>query len=75
MSLTSIGQTKTPSRPVEVTFAAETGTPSDAQEILLIGRKAASGSADDYKVVERFRHKITASLQQGQVSMYELLLA
>ena len=52
MSTTNIGQTKTPSRPVEVTFAAELGTPSDAQEVLLIGHKFASGEADNYKVVE-----------------------
>lgn len=52
MALTNIGNTKTPSRPVEITFAAETGTPSDSQEILLVGHKAASGTAENYKVVE-----------------------
>lgn len=40
MSLTSIGQQKTPGRPIEITFAAETGLPSDSQEVLLIGHVA-----------------------------------
>lgn len=35
--LTSIGQQKTPGRPIEITFAGETGIPSDSQEVLLIG--------------------------------------
>jgi len=53
MSLTSIGSQKTPGRPIEITFAAETGTPSDAQEVLLIGKKhASSGTATAYEVVE-----------------------
>jgi len=43
MALTSIGQQKTPGRPIEITFAAETGLPSDSQEVLLIGH-AASGA-------------------------------
>ncbi len=53
MAITSIGDQKTPARPVEITFAAETGTPSDEQELLLIGHRgsgAASGSASDYVV-------------------------
>jgi phage tail sheath gpL-like len=45
MSLTSIGSQKTPGRPIEQTFAAETGTPSDDQELLLIGHMAATGAA------------------------------
>lgn len=44
MTLTNIGQQKTPGRPIEITFAAETGIPSDAQEVLLIGH-AVSGFA------------------------------
>lgn len=43
MALTSIGSQKTPGRPVEITFAAETGLPTDDQELLLIGH-AASGA-------------------------------
>jgi phage tail sheath gpL-like len=51
--LTSIGSQKTPARPIELTFAAETGIPSADQEVLLIGHKdAASGSATPYTVVE-----------------------
>lgn len=53
MALTNIGQQKTPGRPVEITFAAETGTPSDLQEVLLIGHKdAVSGTATVYEVSE-----------------------
>lgn len=53
MALTSIGSQKTPGRPIEITFAAETGTPSAVQEVLLIGHKdAASGSATVYEVVD-----------------------
>lgn len=49
MSLTSIGPQKTPGRPVEITFAAETGIPSDAQEVVIIGHKdAVSGSVAAY---------------------------
>lgn len=42
MALTSLPDQKTPARPVEITFAAETGLPSQNQEVLLIGH-AASG--------------------------------
>lgn len=50
MALTSIGQQKTPGRPVEITFAADTGLPSDAQEVLLIGH-AASGATGTNSVI------------------------
>lgn len=50
MALTSIGQQKTPGRPIEITFAAETGLPSDAQELILIGR-AASGATGTNTIV------------------------
>lgn len=50
MALTSIGQQKTPGRPVEITFAAELGLPSDLQELLLIGH-AASGATGTYTVI------------------------
>lgn len=53
MALTSIGDQKTPGRPVEITFAAETGIPSDAQELTLIGHKdAVSGSIAAYEITE-----------------------
>lgn len=56
MSLTSLGDRKTPSRPVEIAFAPETGLPSDSKEIILIGHRgdgAASGSSGvvNYTVV------------------------
>lgn len=53
MALTSIGSQKTPGRPIEITFAAETGLPTDDQELLIIGRRGASGasgSVADYSV-------------------------
>ncbi len=43
MAISSLPDQKTPARPVEVTFAADTGTPSANQEVLLIGH-AASGA-------------------------------
>lgn len=45
MALTSIGTQKTPGRPIELTFAGETGIPSANQELLLIGKLGASGGA------------------------------
>lgn len=50
MALTSIGQQKTPGRPVEVTFGADPSAPSDLQEVLLIGR-AASGATGANTVI------------------------
>lgn len=47
--IVSIGDQRTPGRPVEITFAAETGIPSDAQEVVIIGHKdAVSGSVAPY---------------------------
>lgn len=50
MALTSIGNQKTPGRPIEITFGTDTGIPSALQELLLIGHKttdniAGSGTA------------------------------
>jgi len=50
MALTSIGSQKTPGRPVEITFAGETGLPSDEQEVLLIAH-AESGATGTNTVV------------------------
>lgn len=51
MSLTSIGTQKTPGRPIELTFDAETGLPSANQELLLFGKKdATSGTAAVYEL-------------------------
>lgn len=52
MALTSIGTQLTPGRPIEITFAAQTGLPSDVQEVLLIGHKGATGSATAYQVTQ-----------------------
>lgn len=43
MTVTSIGDARTPATPVETTFAADVGAPNATQEILLIGKRAASG--------------------------------
>lgn len=54
MSLTSLADRKTPGRPIEITFAPETGLPTASQEVLLIGHRgagAASGTATAYSVV------------------------
>lgn len=50
MALTSIGTQRTPGRPIEITFEAEQGLPSDLQELLLIGH-AASGATGINTVV------------------------
>lgn len=57
MSLTSLGDRKTPSRPVELAFAPETGLPDDAQGLIIVGHRgsgAASGSSGiaNYDIVE-----------------------
>lgn len=51
MALTSIGSQKTPGRPVEITFAAQLGLPSDTKTVLLIGHQG-SGTAVDNVVVK-----------------------
>lgn len=51
MALTSIGQQKTPGRPVEITFDGETGLPSDQQELLLIGHAAPGTTGTDSVIV------------------------
>lgn len=45
MAVTSIGDARTPATPVEVTLAAATGTPSANQEVLMFGRRGASGGS------------------------------
>lgn len=50
--LTSIADQKTPGRPIEITFDADTGLPSALQELILVGHLAATGaSAAPYTVV------------------------
>lgn len=56
MGLTSIGQQKTPGRPVEITFGPNQGLPASIQPVVLIGHRgagAASGSSGiaNYDVV------------------------
>lgn len=51
MPLTSIGSQKTPGRPIEITFAAQLGLPSDLKSVLLIGHQG-SGTAVDNVVVK-----------------------
>lgn len=45
MNLTSIGDRKTPSRPIEITTDPELGLPSDLKTLLLIGHAASSMAA------------------------------
>lgn len=52
MNISSLPDQKTPGRPVELTFAGETGTPSANQEVCLIGH-AASGMAASAEYVAR----------------------
>jgi len=52
MALTSLPDQKTPARPIEITFAAETGTPSANQEVLLIGHAAVGIPASGLYVVQ-----------------------
>lgn len=47
MSITNIGNQKTPGRPVEITFGPELGLPSDEQQVLLIGRAASGATGVD----------------------------
>lgn len=56
MALTNIADQKTPGRPIELTFGADTGLPSTLQQVLLIGHAIAktdpaSGTATAYKVI------------------------
>lgn len=50
-TVTSIGDARTPATPVEQTFAADTGQPAATQEVLLMGKRAASGgTATNYRI-------------------------
>lgn len=68
MALTSIGQQKTPGRPVEITFAAETGLPSDNQEVLLIGHADASIPASGLYVVKTISNSGDLTAASGEVA-------
>lgn len=61
MALTSIGQQKTPGRPVEITFAGDTGLPSDAQEVLLIGHAASGATGTNTVIVIENSGDLTAA--------------
>ena len=52
MALTNIADQKTPGRPIEITFAADTGTPSANQEVLLIGHADVATPASGLYVVQ-----------------------
>lgn len=45
MALTTIGDQKTPGRPVEIAFAPETGLPSPNQIVTIIAHRGASGAS------------------------------
>jgi phage tail sheath gpL-like len=61
MALTSIGQQKTPGRPVEITFSADTGLPSDSQEVLLIGHAASGATGTNTVIVVENSGDVTAA--------------
>lgn len=65
MALTSIGQQKTPGRPVEITFAADTGLPSDAQEVLLIGHAASGATGTNTVIVIENSGDLTAASSEA----------
>lgn len=71
MALTSIADQKTPGRPIEITFAAETGLPSANQEILIFGHMveagAASGNAVPYTVYN-IANSASVSAASGEIS-------
>jgi len=66
MALTSIGSQKTPGRPVEITFAADTGLPSDSQEVLLIGHAASGATGTNTVIVIENSGDLTAA--SGEVA-------
>lgn len=52
MAISTLPDQKTPARPVEITFAGETGTPSANQEVCLIGHAASGFAASGLYVVK-----------------------
>lgn len=68
MALTSIGSQKTPGRPVEITFAAETGLPSDLQEVLLIGHAASGIAASALYTVQTITNSGDVTAASGEVA-------
>lgn len=52
MAISTLPDQKTPARPVEISFAGETGTPSANQEVLLIGHAASGFPASGIGVVK-----------------------
>lgn len=68
MALTSIGYQKTPGRPVEITFAAELGLPSDEQEVLLIGHAASGTPASGLYVVQTISNSGDLEAASGEVA-------
>lgn len=49
MALTSIGDARTPARPIEVTFGADTGQPSANQPLVLVGHMSSTGTNTAYQ--------------------------
>lgn len=67
MALTSIGDARTPATPVEVTFAAGTGTPSANQEMLIFGRRAASGGTGTTYVPHKVANSADAAAAKTEL--------
>lgn len=71
MALTSIGQQKTPGRPTEVTFDADTGLPSDSQEVLLIGHAASGATGTNTVILINNSGDITAAETEANAKFGE----
>ena len=68
MGLTNLPDQKTPARPVEITFAGETGLPSANQEVLLIGHAASSVPASGLYVVSEITNSGDLDAASGEVA-------
>jgi phage tail sheath gpL-like len=67
MAISNLPDQKTPARPVEITFAAETGTPSANQEVLCIGHANASMPASAAYVVSQVNNAGDRTAAQAEL--------
>lgn len=68
MALTSIGSQRTPGRPVEITFEAETGLPNDNQELMIIGHAASGIAASGLYIVQTISNSGDLTAASGEVA-------
>ena len=62
----TIGFQKTPGRPVEVLFAAETGVPNDNQELLLFGRAGVGATGTETVITISAVSDVTAATLEAE---------